>query len=453
MPNRRVLALGVASALVIVLIGLGLALASAEGTRKVAANARDLHWTNAVLGSAALARSANAQAVFFAVDHSMGVAPEQSLAQAIREAEAASEVLHDLVISSERPPPRIVALEEDLNRLMSALESVIALVRVGDVDGALRANQGDVESAYLETTELLRARRESIEDRIATTEGAAGRIAVVTSLMVTLLVPLTALVVYRSIVRRQLRERRAQMEAKLQAERELNIAKDEFIAGLSHEFRTPLTSIYGFSEVLIDSGLIDPESSIELIKLINSESSELSRMVDDLLVAARIEAGALSFKAIEMDVAEAVAAVLAPVLRSGVAIEADVEPVNVWADPLRVRQVVRNLISNAVKHGGPHIAVYGRTERNEFVCSVVDDGPGVPNEIVGQLFERFVHDGRQALLAGSVGLGLNIARSLVLEMRGDLVYERMRGTTWFTFRLPLASNAHIPALALQTGAG
>jgi two-component system OmpR family sensor kinase len=175
--------------------------------------------------------------------------------------------------------------------------------------------------------------------------------------------------------------------------------------------------------------------------------------VDDLLVAARIEAGALSFKAIEMDVAEAVAAVLAPVLRSGVAIEADVEPVNVWADPLRVRQVVRNLISNAVKHGGPHIAVYGRTERNEFVCSVVDDGPGVPNEIVGQLFERFVHDGRQALLAGSVGLGLNIARSLVLEMRGDLVYERMRGTTWFTFRLPLASNAHIPALALQTGAG
>jgi signal transduction histidine kinase len=444
MPNRRVLALGVASALVIVLIGLGLALASAEGTRKVAANARDLHWTNAVLGSAALARSANAQAVFFAVDHSMGVAPEQSLAQAIREAEAASEVLHDLVISSERPPPRIVALEEDLNRLMSALESVIALVRVGDVDGALRANQGDVESAYLETTELLRARRESIEDRIATTEGAAGRIAVVTSLMVTLLVPLTALVVYRSIVRRQLRERRAQMEAKLQAERELNIAKDEFIAGLSHEFRTPLTSI---------SGLIDPESSIELIKLINSESSELSRMVDDLLVAARIEAGALSFKAIEMDVAEAVAAVLAPVLRSGVAIEADVEPVNVWADPLRVRQVVRNLISNAVKHGGPHIAVYGRTERNEFVCSVVDDGPGVPNEIVGQLFERFVHDGRQALLAGSVGLGLNIARSLVLEMRGDLVYERMRGTTWFTFRLPLASNAHIPALALQTGAG
>jgi signal transduction histidine kinase len=346
-----------------------------------------------------------------------------------------------------------VALEEELNRLMSALESVIALVRVGDVDGALRANQGDVESAYLETTELLRARRESIEDRIAMTEGAAGRIAVVTSLMVTLLVPLTALVVYRSIVRRQLRERRAQMEAKLQAERELNIAKDEFIAGLSHEFRTPLTSIYGFSEVLIDSGLIDPESSIELIKLINSESSELSRMVDDLLVAARIEAGALSFKAIEMDVAEAVAAVLAPVLRSGVPIEADVEPVNVWADPLRVRQVVRNLISNAVKHGGPHIAVYGRTERNEFVCSVVDDGPGVPNEIVGQLFERFVHDGRQALLAGSVGLGLNIARSLVLEMRGDLVYERMRGTTWFTFRLPLASNAHIPALALRTGAG
>ena len=61
----------------------------------------------------------------------------------------------------------------------------------------------------------------------------------------------------------------------------------------------------------------------------------------------------------------------------------------------------------------------------------------VPNEIAGKLFERFVHDGRRALLAGSVGLGLNIARSLILEMDGDLLYERIRGTTWFTFRLPL----------------
>jgi signal transduction histidine kinase len=79
---------------------------------------------------------------------------------------------------------------------------------------------------------------------------------------------------------------------------------------------------------------------------------------------------------------------------------------------------------------------------------VVDNGPGVPNDIAGKLFERFVHDGRRALLAGSVGLGLNIARSLMLEMNGDLVYERMRGTTWFTFRLPLASvdaTAKLPA--------
>jgi signal transduction histidine kinase len=174
-------------------------------------------------------------------------------------------------------------------------------------------------------------------------------------------------------------------------------------------------------------------------------------MVDDLLIAARIEAGALSFKPSEMDVAEATAAVLAPMLRTGASIQVDVEPANVWADPLRVRQVIRNLVSNAIKHGGPRVGIYGRIERGEFVCSVVDDGAGVPDEIVGQLFERFVHDGRQALLAGSVGLGLNIARSLVLEMNGDLVYERIRGTTWFTFRLPLAPNLQSDARLMEAG--
>ena len=90
---------------------------------------------------------------------------------------------------------------------------------------------------------------------------------------------------------------------------------------------------------------------------------------------------------------------------------------------------------------------HARIERDHLVCSIVDNGPGVPNDIAGKLFERFVHDGRRALLAGSVGLGLNIARSLMLEMEGDLVYERIRETTWFTFRLPLARE---PSTAVLT---
>jgi signal transduction histidine kinase len=249
-----------------------------------------------------------------------------------------------------------------------------------------------------------------------------------------------ALVLYRRIVKRQVREAGLVMEARLRAEQELNKAKDEFIAGLSHEFRTPLTTIFGFSEVLIDSGLVDPDSSMELISLINSESAELSRMVEDLLTAARLEADALTISTTTVDPAEIVESVLGPWRRSGTEVHVDLAPAAVHADPLRLRQVLRNLVSNAVKHGGEQVTVVGRNAPGGYAWSVVDDGPGVSDEIAGRLFDRYIHDGRRALLAGSVGLGLNIARSLAEAMGGSLEYSRRDGATWFTLVSPLAAS-------------
>jgi signal transduction histidine kinase len=446
--RKRLLAVAVGMAVAIGTAGLALAFTSASGTRQVADNARQLHWTNAAIGSAALVRAANAQAVFFGVDRAAGMASSDALERAASEAANALKAFRQV---AERAPSLDNELGTSLDLYLAKAGRVIELVVAGDVDEALSLNQTN-ENLFSLVESDLRAQQQLIQDRIAATESLASRLAGITQFAVTLLIPGGALVAYRFIVRRQLRERRISFEARLKAEQDLNRAKDEFIAGLSHEFRTPLTSIYGFSEILLENGIIDPDSSLELIGLINTESAELSRMVEDLLIAARLEAEALTIQSGAIDVRHEIGIVVAPWVRAGRNIQVDVPEALVWADPLRLRQVVRNLLSNAVKHGGDHVGVWARIEREQLVCSVVDNGPGVPNDIAGKLFERFVHDGRRALLAGSVGLGLNIARSLMLEMEGDLVYERIRGTTWFTFRLPLAPQTSEAAMPVAVPA-
>jgi len=118
----------------------------------------------------------------------------------------------------------------------------------------------------------------------------------------------------------------------------------------------------------------------------------------------------------------------------------------VLADPLRLKQVVRNLVSNAIKHGGKRIAVVGRAQGSDFVIAVTDDGDGVPPELEPRLFDRFIHEGSAPLTSGSVGLGLAIAHELVRRMGGDLRYDHSADRTTFSVTLPLALERQ-PAVA------
>lgn len=410
-----------------------LVMATSSTTERVAENARHLHLTNAALGSASVARVANSQAVFFAVDHAAGFASRDALDRAIDEADHALEIVGNA-------GDALRAVEHDgssevLGAFVLAGRRVLTLAAAGDAEAALSMNAEHLEPAYYQVELELSAEIERIQTVIERSEGSAGRISSLTQVLVTLLIPLSAFALYRYLIRRQLAERRIEFQAKLEAEKELSRSKDEFIAGLSHEFRTPLTAIFGFSEMLIEQGIVDPEMSIELIGLINSESAELSRMVEDLLMAARLEAGEVTIEQLELDIAAEVDAILAPFARTGWSFLTDVEAVPVQGDALRIRQVLRNLVSNAIKHGGPNIGICGRAVPDGYRIAVIDDGDGVSPEIVERLFERFVHDGRGALLTGSVGLGLNIARSLAQAMGGALEYERVGASSAFTLTL------------------
>jgi two-component system OmpR family sensor kinase len=177
-----------------------------------------------------------------------------------------------------------------------------------------------------------------------------------------------------------------------------------------------------------------------MVGLIISEAHDLSRMVDDLLTTARLDAGALHFQFEDLPVLEEVREVVDPMAKAGAQFGVDVHPAVVRADRLRLRQVIRNLLSNANKYGGADIRVIGRVASGWYEVIVADNGEGIPKELEDRLFQRFLHQGDMPLVLGSVGLGLSIVQALAEGMGGAVWYERDAGWTKFVVRVPLSKT-------------
>jgi signal transduction histidine kinase len=281
---------------------------------------------------------------------------------------------------------------------------------------------------------LADVRDESTGQILLAGEG-VGRAADAVRFMVVFLLPLGIMIgvwraVRRSATRRILTE-------ELRHEREVSRSKDAFIADVSHELRTPLTGIYGFASALEEDADHLPAASRELVGLIVTEAAELSRMVDDLVAAGRIDAQAITFDIQQVELLPEIQEVLRPFSRRGISVEVDDIAITVLADRMRLRQLLRNLVSNAAKHGGDDVAVTAYTRDGYGVVEVIDDGPGVSEEVEARLFQRYVHADGTAILEGSVGLGLAIARSFAEGMGGTLEYIRTDGMSIFAVSLPL----------------
>jgi signal transduction histidine kinase len=334
-------------------------------------------------------------------------------------------------------------LQEAFRTYTTACEQLLTAIESGDLSGARGIYASTVTPRYGVISASLAAARNQLLGEIAAARSASGIAATVSGLVLVLLAPGAIIVAYRSTARRQLR--RAELENKLSAERELSRSKDEFIANISHELRTPLTSIYGFAKLLEDGSIYEPDVARELLDLVITQSLELERMVDDLLAAARASDGALSYKLDIVDVRTQLDEVVPAFERQLGAIPAAIERVPVIADPLRLRQVLRNLIANARKHGGKEMLILGGQVGDQYEVRVVDDGEGVPDHLRDALFNRFTHAADKPLVAGSVGLGLHIARTLARGMGGELDYRRDGGQTHFVLTLNLAPE--VPSAA------
>lgn len=234
-----------------------------------------------------------------------------------------------------------------------------------------------------------------------------------------------------------LRARKRQFEAESQL-RDLLQSKDELIATIAHELRTPLAGVVGFAQVLRDDAeALDPESRAEMIRLVAEQGMDLTNIVDDLLVAAKSEAGTLTVASVRVDLRAQAAQVLEGWASDAVrTVDFSGSPAITAGDPARVRQILRNLVTNALRYGGEQISVRVGGDEVSVYVRVEDDGQGVATEEQDQIFEpyRRAHDAPG--LTASMGLGLSISRQLARLMGGDVRYGREPDLSVFTLSMP-----------------
>ncbi|MFV9672504.1 MAG: sensor histidine kinase, partial [Acidimicrobiia bacterium] len=213
----------------------------------------------------------------------------------------------------------------------------------------------------------------------------------------------------------------------LEQERRSVEVKNEFVSMVSHELRTPITGISGFAETLSEHWRDLPPSEVdEFLNILRGESDHLANLVEDILVIPRLDAGQLRFHLEQVGVSEIAESVTEMVLDDSTTAEVDLPVyVRVWSDPVRLRQILRNLVENARKYGGDELYIYGEERREgTYTVIVADNGAGIPEADQQRIFEHFEQLSKgDARLEQGVGLGLPIARKLARAMGGDLWYE------------------------------
>ena len=233
----------------------------------------------------------------------------------------------------------------------------------------------------------------------------------------------------------------------LQSMRAADRAKDEFIAIISHELRTPMTSILGWTRMLALGGL-DERTTREALDALERSTLAQAKLIEDLLDESRIASGKLRLELRALDLRTVVSNAIsqarpaAEAKHISISIDCADDRYDVFADPARLQQAIGNLFGNATKFTseGGAVTVRLRREAAEGVIEVRDSGQGIPPALLPQIFERFRQgDASTADRQSGLGLGLSITRHIV-EMHGGSVSAssggRGKGAT-FTVRLPL----------------
>jgi len=233
-----------------------------------------------------------------------------------------------------------------------------------------------------------------------------------------------------------------------EALKELDKMKSEFIANISHELRTPLHSIAGFNKLLLQDKVPDPATRKEFMTIIDQQSAQLGQLIDDLLEVARLESGRFRVRreliAIKEPLSEVVRELSALAGDKDISITEEVPDglPEVEADRQRFKQVVRNLLHNAIKFSpkGSSIVVKAEAAPSELVIHIIDHGPGIAPRALAHLFERFYRaEDSLTRQTGGTGLGLYIVKQIV-EAHGGRVWVNSKlgeGST-FSFALPLS---------------
>ena len=230
--------------------------------------------------------------------------------------------------------------------------------------------------------------------------------------------------------------------------RRLEQMRTDFAANVSHELKTPLTSIKGFVETLMDGAINQPEMAQKFLKIIMMETERLTRLINDILSISKLESGAatvdvqrLRLDQMAYDVADMLE-IHASEKKVTINARLNSRPVYVMGNADRVEQMLINLVENAIKYNkeGGTVTVQVFADENQASLTVSDTGIGIPEEHLPRLFERFyrVDKGRSRSMGGT-GLGLAIVKHIVNSMKGSIeVHSKFGEGTEFLVSLPLA---------------
>ena len=206
--------------------------------------------------------------------------------------------------------------------------------------------------------------------------------------------------------------------------RRLNELKSQFAALASHELRTPASAIYGAVRTLDErDAQLDAAQRRQLRRMLTQQSKRLVELVENLLDLSRLEADSIRIAPARLDVTERLEAIVDAVVDADAEVRVDV-PAGLEAvvDGQAFDRIVSNLLANAVRHGAPPVAVSAVRANSELRITIEDRGPGVADEFVGSLFERFTRGATQS--SQGAGLGLSIAQTYARAHGGTLTYER-----------------------------
>lgn len=228
--------------------------------------------------------------------------------------------------------------------------------------------------------------------------------------------------------------------------RQSDEVKKAFIADVTHELRTPLTVIKGTIETLEDGALDDLEGRSSLLTSMMRETDRLIRMVNELLVLTRADAGSLTLNIQNVNLTE-LAQMRCETMRPmasrqkvGIRVDSAISPMLVSVDPDRISQVLDNLIANAIRHSPENSTISIKLQTNDdwIECSVSDSGIGISSKHLPFIFDRFYRvESSRDRISGGTGLGLAIARALISAHGGDIYAASVEGKgTTVTFRLP-----------------
>lgn len=231
-------------------------------------------------------------------------------------------------------------------------------------------------------------------------------------------------------------------------ERRLDKLRKDFIANVSHELRTPISMLQGYSEAIVDDIAETKEEKNELAQIIYEESLRLSRLVNELLDMASMEAGHLTLKKEKVDITPYIERIfrkfqgIAAENQIEMSLAKDIQEAQAYFDPDRIEQVFTNLIDNAIRHTseGGFVKVSVTNDDNGLSVSVEDSGSGIPEEDLPFVFERFYKADKSRTRNKHVkgtGLGLSIAKNIVKSHKGTItVKSKLDIGTTFNFMIP-----------------